>query len=104
MKILFFDIVGLYNSQNDRICAEADIKGGIKQIRKFPQKVMVWLEECCTGLSPLVLFENRTVDHNRSINEVLPVALKYGNSIFENDWTFQQDSDKPHFHEKTQKW
>ena len=46
MKILFldeklFEIVGIYNSQNDRICTEVDIKGGIKQIRKFPQKIMV---------------------------------------------------------------
>ena len=46
MKILFsdeklFDIDEMYNSQNDRICVEADIKGGIRQIRKFPQKVMV---------------------------------------------------------------
>ncbi|CAF4503622.1 unnamed protein product, partial [Rotaria magnacalcarata] len=42
-----FDINGVYNSQNDRIWAvnrsEADIKGGTRQKRKFPQKVMVWL-------------------------------------------------------------
>ena len=44
MKILFsdeklFDIDEIYNSQNDRIWsvnrAEADIKSGIRQIRKF---------------------------------------------------------------------
>ena len=55
MKILFsdeelFDIDGIYNSQNDRIWtvnrAEVDIKGDIKQISKFPQKVMVWLGAC----------------------------------------------------------
>ena len=38
MKILFsdeklFDIDGFYNSQNDRICAEADIRGGIRRIK-----------------------------------------------------------------------
>ena len=47
MKILFsdekmFDIDGVYNSQNDRIWAvnraDADIRGGIRQKRKFPQK------------------------------------------------------------------
>lgn len=51
-KILFldektFDIDAVYNFQNDRIWAanrsEADIKGGIRQKRKFPQKIMVWL-------------------------------------------------------------
>ena len=46
MKILFsdeklFDIDGIYDSQNDRICAETDIKGDIRQIRKFQQKTMV---------------------------------------------------------------
>ena len=52
-KILFldeklFDIDGIYNSQNDRTRAvnraEADIKDDIRHIRRFPQKVMVWLE------------------------------------------------------------
>ena len=90
MKILFsdeklFDIDGIYNSQNDRICAEVDIKGGIRQICKFPQKVMAWLGECSKGLVPLAILENGTVDHNRYINEVLPVALKYRNSIYGND-------------------
>ena len=50
MKIVFsdkklFDIDRIYNSQNDRIWtvnrAEANINGGIRQIRKYPQKVMV---------------------------------------------------------------
>ena len=90
MKILFsdeklFDIDRIYNSQNDRIWAvsraETDIKDGIRQIRKFPQKVMVWLGVCSKGLSPLMTFENGTVDHNRYINEVLIVAVKYGDSI-----------------------
>ena len=73
-------------------------------MRKYPQKVMVWLGECSKVLSPLVIFENGTVDYNRYINEVLLVALKYENGIFGNDWTFQQDGAKPHFHEKTEEW
>ena len=49
-KILFsdekyFDIDGVYNSQNDRVWAvdraDADKNGGTQQHRKFPQKVMV---------------------------------------------------------------
>jgi transposase len=113
MKILFsdekmFDIDGAYNCRYDRIWtvnrAEADIKGGIRRKRKFPQKVMVWLEVCSKGVSPLVIFENGTVDHDRYIKEVLPVALKYGNKMFGNDWTFQQDGAKPHIHGKSQEW
>ena len=33
---------------------------------------------------------------------MLLAALKYGNSISGNDWTFQQDDARPHFHEKAQ--
>ena len=43
---------------------------------KFPKKIMVWLGAYSKGLSPLVIFDNGIVDHNRYINEVLPVALK----------------------------
>ena len=80
MKILFsnekmFDIDGFYNSQNDCIWAvnrsEADIKDGTRQKRKFPQKVMIWLRVCSKDVSPLVIFENGTVDHDRYIKEVL---------------------------------
>ena len=55
MRILFpeekkFDIDGIYKPQNVRIQAvnraEADKKGGTRQKRKFPQKLMVWLRVC----------------------------------------------------------
>ena len=65
---------------------------------------MVWLAVCSKGVSPIVIFENGTVNHDRYIREVLPVALRYGNSMFGNQWTFQQDGAKPHTHEKTQAW
>ena len=101
-----FDIDRIYNSQNDRIWAvnrsEADIKGGTRQKQKFPQKVMVWLGVCSKGVSPLVVFEKGTVDHDRYIKEVLPVALKFGKEIFGSDWIFQQDGAKPHTHAKSQ--
>ena len=56
MKILFsdeklFDIDGIYNFQNDGIWAvsrvQADKRGGVKQKRKFPDKVMVWFPREC---------------------------------------------------------
>ena len=103
-----FDIDGIYNSQNDRIWAvdpaEADAKGGIQPKRKFPQKVMVWLGVCSKGVSPLVIFEKGTLDHARYIEEVLPVALKYGNKVLGNEWIFQQDGARPHTHVKPQQW
>ena len=113
MKILFFDekmfdIDGVYNSQNDRIWAvnraDANIRGGVRQKRKFPEKDMVWLGVCSKGVSPLVIFEKGTIDHDRYIREVLPVALKFGNDMFGNDWTFHQDGTRLHTHAKSQKW
>ncbi|CAF1366313.1 unnamed protein product [Adineta ricciae] len=59
---------------------------------------------CSKALSPLVIFEQRTVDRDRYIKEVLSVALKYGNHVFGNDWTFQQDGARPHTHRITQQW
>ena len=51
-----FDIDEIYNSQNDRIWAvnrlAANTKGGIRQKRKFPQKIMVWFGVCSKGVFP----------------------------------------------------
>ncbi|CAM4980319.1 unnamed protein product [Rotaria socialis] len=113
MKILFldekfFNIDGVYNSQNDRVWAvdrvDADEKGDIQQRRKFPHKVMVRLGAFSKGITPLVILDERTVDHGYYINKVLPVVLKYGNKVFGDDWIFQQDGAKPHQHNLTQKW
>ena len=113
LKFLFsdekmFDLDGMYNAQNDRIWAvdraEADKKGGVKQKRKFPQKVMVWLGACSKGVTPLVILDKGTVNHERYIKDVLPVALKYGNDVFGDDWTFQQDGATAHTHALTQQW
>ena len=113
MRILFsdekmFDLDGIYNSQNDRIWAvnreEANRRSGKIQQGKFPQKVMVWLAVSSEGVATLVLFEKGTLDHHRYIKEVLPVALRYGNSKFGNNWTYQQDNGTAHTHQETQEW
>ena len=38
------------------------------------------------------------MDHRRYIDEILPVALKYGNEGFGDNWTFQKDGAKSHTH------
>ncbi|CAF3831064.1 unnamed protein product [Rotaria magnacalcarata] len=100
------DIDRAYSSQNGRIWAvnraATDTKGGIRRKRKSPHKVMVWFGVCSKGVSPLVIFENGTLDHDRYIKEVLPVALKYGNDMFGDDWTYQRDGAKPHIHAKSE--
>ena len=104
----FFDIDDVYNSQNDRVWAvdraDADKRGGIKQRRKFPWKVLVWLGACSKGITPLVILDEGTVDHTVYIKKVLPVALKYGNETFGGDWVFQQDGATSHSHHLTPEW
>ena len=60
---------------------------------------MVWLGVCSKDV---VLFKDGTMDHDQYIKEVLLVAVKFGNDIFGNDWTFQQDNAKAHIHVKSQ--
>ncbi|CAF3420632.1 unnamed protein product [Rotaria socialis] len=112
MRILFsgekmFDVDGIYNTQNECIWtgsrAEANDRGGIKMKQKFPQKVMLWLGVCSKGMTSLAIFDQGTVDHTEYIQNILPVALKYGNNTFGDHWTFQQDSAKAHIHHLIQK-
>ena len=65
---------------------------------------MVWLAVWSENVASFVLFEKGTLDHHRYIKEVLPVALRYGNSKFGNNWTFQQDNGTPHTHQETEDW
>lgn len=113
MRIVFsdekmFDIDGIYNAQNHRVWAvdraAADAKGGKIKRRKFPQKVMVWLGVCSKGVTPLVIFDEGSVDHDRYIREVLSVVAEYGDEMFGDNWTFQQDNATPHTHRLTQQW
>ncbi|CAF4142455.1 unnamed protein product, partial [Rotaria magnacalcarata] len=65
---------------------------------------MVWLGACSKGVSPLVILGTESMNHERYIKNVLPVALKYGNEMFGNDWIFQQDNATPYTHILTQQW
>ena len=104
----FFDIAGVdefsKRSSGTVDRTDADKKDGIKQRRKFPWKVMVWLGACFKGITSLVILDEGTVDHTVYIKKVLSVALKYGNETLGRDWVFPQDSAKPHSHHLTQQW
>ena len=65
---------------------------------------MIWLSVCSKGVSPIVIFDEGTIDHVRYIREVLLVTLKYGNDILGTYWTFQQDGAMPHVYHPTQQW
>lgn len=99
-RILFsdekwFTINGVYNSQNDRVWAknreEADERGAVHKKRKFPQGIMVWLGVSTKGLTPLVIIEKGTVNRYVYIEKILPVAKKFADKVFGNDYTYQQD-------------
>ena len=65
---------------------------------------MVWLSASSKNTTPLVILNDGIVDHAVYIENVLFVALKYGNQVLGIDWIFQQDGAKPHSHYLTQQW
>ena len=102
----YFDPDGIYNSQNDRVWAssreETDRKGAFHQKTKHPGKVMVWLGTCAKSLTTPVIFENETMNAEVYISEVLPTALECDDKVLGSNWTYQQDSARPHIHNLTQ--
>jgi hypothetical protein len=77
-----------------------------QQHRLYQFIVIPWLPTHCLHKSLLVpvIFENGTMDAQRYIDEALPIALKCGNKMLWNNWTYQQDGTKPHTHNLSQKW
>ena len=65
---------------------------------------MVWLGVCANGVSKVVFLESGTVNQDTYINEVLPVAKKFGNKQFGNDWCFEQDGARAHTAARSQNW
>ena len=64
---------------------------------------MEWLGVCGEGLTSPVILEDGTMDAERYIEEILPVALKCGNKMLGNNWTYQQDGARSHIHSLSQK-
>ncbi len=48
--------------------------------------------------------EDRTINAEKYIKEVFPIALKSGNRILEDSWTYQQNGAKLYIHELVEKW
>ena len=65
---------------------------------------MVWLGACSKGITPLVILDEGTVDQSCFIENILPVALKYENKFFGDDWLFPQDGTKPYQYHLIQQW
>ncbi|CAF0755279.1 unnamed protein product [Didymodactylos carnosus] len=99
---------GVYNVQNDRVWAvnrnDADKRRDVHEKTMFPVKVMVWLGVCSEGFTVPVILETGTLDVERYMKDILPVALKCGNKMLGMDWTYQQDGAIPHTHHLNQKW
>ena len=71
-----------------------------RNFRKLWSSLGLVPKEC----HPLVSFEERTMNHVQDTREVFPMALKLGNEMFDNGWTFQRDGRRSHVHRKTQDW
>ena len=57
--------------------------------QKLVQKVTVWLDVCLEGIMALVILDKGMVNHKVYIKKVLPLAQKYSNKEFGDNWTFQ---------------
>ena len=104
----YFALDGIYNSENERVWApsreESDRKSGFHQKTKHGGNVMVWLGACAKGLTTPVIFEKETINAEVYVNEALPIALEWGDKMLGSNWTYQQDSARPHIHYLTQEW
>ena len=63
---------------------------------------MVWMGASANGLTTLVIFENETMNSEVYINEVLLISLECGDKMLGSNWTYQEDSARPHIHQLTQ--
>ena len=85
----FFDIDSVYNCQNEGVqainCGDTDESEVVSCRNKSSprEKVMMCLDVSSSkDIVFLVNLDERTVDYSCYINNVLSVALKYGNEVF----------------------
>ena len=84
---------------------EADKRDAFYEKTRFLVKVITWLGVCAQDFTMPVILEDGTIDAERYIEEVLPLAVKYGNKMLGQQWTYQQDDAKPHtIYRLTQNW
>ena len=74
----------------------------IKNKNFHKKRFRLGLGVCSKGITPLVILDKGTVNHKVYIEKILPVALKYGNHVFGNNWIFQQDGATTHTHHLSQ--
>ena len=75
--------------------------GRVMPRRKFPEKVMVWLGAWSKGITPLVLFEEGILNHDRKSFRWLSSTETRSS---DNDWTLQPNGARPHIHNLTESW
>lgn len=96
------------NQQNDVIYADsredADKKYGLHELDKFPTTVMIWVGLTKFGPTSVVRIPE-TLDSQKYIRTILPIAKRDGNSLFgSRDWIFQQDGATSHTSNVSQNW
>ena len=85
--------------------AGADEKDDVMQKQKFPErKRWCGYVPSLGGLTPMVILDEGTVDHSCYIKNVLPIALKYGNEVFDDNCIFQQDGANWRRDHLTEEW
>ena len=53
--------------------------------------MMIWLGLCYNSVTSPVIIEKGSINHQRYIDEILPIAFRDGQKLMGNEFIFQQD-------------
>ena len=95
------DLDGIYNSENDYIWAvnreKENWRGGKNNKENFHKRGWYGYPYTQRALHSLFCLKKAL---SIIIREALPVALRYGDYKFGNNWIFQQDNGTAHIHQE----
>ena len=65
---------------------------------------MVWVGACYEGVTRPVIIETCTINHQRYIQKILPLALQDGRKLMGDKFISQRDGASTHKDQNTQNW
>jgi hypothetical protein len=65
---------------------------------------MVWLGAYYNSVTPPVVIKKGSINHERYIDEILPITLKDGRKLIGDEFKFEQDRAAAHSDHHTQAW
>ena len=101
---------GYFNPKNDVVWADnradANERGGLHSIEKYPVSIMIALGATWYGLTrPYFFVKNERLNGDTYSDQLLPFYKEEGDRLFgHKNWGFQQDGASSHTDNKAQQW